>query len=502
VNPRSSMALVAVALLSVTACGARVDGALRRQAADAALGQGAVSSGSLAGTTTGSGTTGGGTGGGSTTGGAPATGTTGGTAAGTTGTTGAAATGTTGAPVAGGSSTGATAPTSAPAPVPPGGNGGATDVGVTATSITLGNVADLSGPVPGLFKGAVIGTQAYFAKVNNEGGVFGRQLKLAIGDGQLDCGQNKAQTQGLVPKVFAFVGSFSLYDDCGADVLSQHKDIPDVHGALGPKSQVLASNFSVAPLGKGWRTGPLAYFKAKFGARWGKIGSIYANVGTGPAIWANTARVIEATGGHVQRAIAYGATDTDFTSDVIQMRNAGVQLIYINTTDGATTARFVNAAKAQGVDWPIIFGGTAYDSNFLKQAGANAEGTYDDQQFAMFFNTDEASRIPAVAEFQKWTDLVAGKGETKDIFGVYGWSSAQLFVEALKKAGPKAKRADVMAALRSITSFDADGLLAPANPAGKKPATAWILTQVKNGKYVRVDTPATAYRNDGTYSTG
>jgi len=116
----------------------------------------------------------------------------------------------------------------------------------------------------------------------------------------------------------------------------------------------------------------------------------------------------------------------------------------------------------------------------------------------MFFNSDEASRIPAVKDFQKWTDVVA-KGDTKDLFGVYGWSSAQLFVEALKKAGPKAKRGDVMAALKTFTSFNASGLLAAANPAGKKPATGWLLCQVKNGKYVRVDTPAATFRTDGTY---
>ncbi|MGB8651406.1 MAG: ABC transporter substrate-binding protein, partial [Mycobacteriales bacterium] len=379
-----------------------------------------------------------------------------------------------------------------------GGNGGAVDVGVTATSITVGNVADMSGPVPGLFQGAVIGTQAYFAKINSEGGVFGRQLKLAVGDGQLDCGQNKAATQGLMSKVFAMVGSFSLYDDCGADVLKAHPEVPDIHEALGTKSQALANNFSVAPLGRGWRTGPLTYYKQKFGSRWQKIGAIYANVGTAPDVWKNTVAAINAYGGKVVSQQPYGATDTDFTSAVIRMRSDGVQMIYINTTDGATTARFVNAARSQNVDWPIVFGGTAYASEFLKQAGANAEGVYNDQQFAMFFNADEGARIPAVGEFQKWTDVVA-KGEPKDIFAVYGWTSAELFVDALKKAGPKAKRADLMKALRTFTSFDTGGLLAPSDPADRKPPTCWILTQVKGGKFVRVDDPATSFRCDGTY---
>src|SRR3989442_4212936 len=49
-------------------------------------------------------------------------------------------------------------------------SGGATDVGVTATTVRLGNISTLSGPVPGLFQGAVIGTQAAVAYQNSLGG--------------------------------------------------------------------------------------------------------------------------------------------------------------------------------------------------------------------------------------------------------------------------------------------------------------------------------------------
>src|SRR5437868_10769613 len=115
---------------------------------------------------------------------------------------------------------------------PAGGNGGATDVGVTPTSISAANVSILSGPVPGLFKGAENGTDAFFAYQNSQGGVYGRKLNLAQLDDQFDCGINKSLTEANASKLFAFVGSFSLYDNCGADVFNAHPDLPDVHNAL------------------------------------------------------------------------------------------------------------------------------------------------------------------------------------------------------------------------------------------------------------------------------
>jgi hypothetical protein len=179
------------------------------------------------------------------------------------------------------------------------------------------------------------------------------------------------------------------------------------------------------------------------------------------------------------------------------MQRAGVKMVYVIASDAPTWARVVSAARQQRVTWPLIAGAIAYDEGFAGRAGSAAEGTINDQQFALFFNKDEAARVPAVKEFQTWTDKVA-PGEKKDLFAVYGWTSAQLFVQALKAAGPKAKRADVIAQLRKITKFDGDGLLAPSDPANKKPPTCWILTLVKNGKFQRTD-PQQGYRCDGPY---
>lgn len=485
-NRRFRPAAIAVlALLAVTACGSRANDSLREQAAQAALSQGRSGGGGA--------TDGGATGDLGSTG---ATGTSG-TGSGTSSTTGTATsgTGTTGSTGAGTSGAGTTGTSGFS-----GDNGGATDIGVTKDSITVGVIADLSGAIPGLFRGAVQGTQAYLAKVNAEGGVFGRQLKLDVRDSQLKCAQYKSQATAALTKDFALVGSFSLFDGCGADAIKADEKIADIHSALGGQAQQVPNNFSVAPLGTGWRTGPLHYYKAKFGADFGKIGTIYAAVGGGEATWRGARQAIESIGGAVAYESPYQPTDTDFTATVIRMNSAGVKMLYVVAADAAGDANLLKAVRAQGFTWPVVYGGSAYDQAFLDKAGAAAEGVWQDQQYAQFFNAADAAVIPAVKEFQTWHSRVTG-GKSPDLFGAYGWSSAQLFVQALKAAGPKATRASLLTELRKITTFDANGLLAAANPAGKKPGTCWLFSTVKNNKWMRVETPANKFRCDGGYFT-
>jgi hypothetical protein len=107
--------------------------------------------------------------------------------------------------------------------------------------------------------------------------------------------------------------------------------------------------------------------------------------------------------------------------------------------------------------------------------------------------------VPEVDTFLTWLDKVS-PGANADLFTVYGWASAELFVQALKDAGPQATRAGLMASLQKIDKFDANGLLAPAGPASKTPPTCYVMAQIHSGKVERVDTPPATYRCDGTYA--
>ncbi len=91
----------------------------------------------------------------------------------------------------------------------------------------------------------------------------------------------------------------------------------------------------------------------------------------------------------------------------------------------------------------------------------------------------------------------AHPGWKPDLYTLYGWASAQLFVQALRAAGPDPTRGKVLAALHHITSFDASGLLAPADPAHKVSPSCYIMVRIVDQKYERVaDPPGGGYRCD------
>jgi hypothetical protein len=87
-----------------------------------------------------------------------------------------------------------------------------------------------------------------------------------------------------------------------------------------------------------------------------------------------------------------------------------------------------------------------------------------------------------------------------DIFAAFSWASARLFVDALTKAGPKAKRADLVNALKTFDNYDAHGIVAPAGPGTKKPPTCYVIITVKGGKFARSpDSPSGFRCGDGGY---
>jgi ABC-type branched-subunit amino acid transport system substrate-binding protein len=377
------------------------------------------------------------------------------------------------------------------ASVPPGGNGGATDVGVTANEIKVGWVGTLTGPVPGLFRGALIGTQAFMAYQNSQGGLYGRRIRVVPADDALDSGKNRAGHLQLKDQVLAFVGSFSVNDDGGISVL-RDCGCPDIGAALTRAHAALPNTFSPQPQRPGWRTGGLNYFKQRYPREVIEhVAFFNAAVQSAREIAADQRKVMEALGYKIVYSREVQPNETNFTGDVIQMRNRGVRMLTFQG-DVGNMARLATAMYQQNfkVDLPN-WGNAIYDSNLFKMAPKQAfEGSMLDQVYALFLGEDAAS-IPEVALFNQWMRRI-DPNQPIDLFSMYGWISARLFVEAAQKVGPQLTRARLLDTLRGMGTWDANGMIAPVNVGQKRPSDCGMVFTVRDGKFVRVR-PATGW---------
>ena len=491
-QPRWSAAALVAASLVVAGCGARLDERVRAQAADVALGDGTRTVGGGASDAAGADA------------GAAADGGSGTTSTG--GASGDAATGGDGprAQAGGGTAAGPGGPAQAgsgdrSAPAPAGGNGGATDIGVTATTITIGNVSDLSGPIPGLFSGATYGVDAYFSYINSQGGVFGRQLRMQVADSQTDCGSNKNAHANLVPKVLAFVGSFSVYDGCNVPLLDSKPGTIDLSYALSFQKKRSRSSYAVQPAPPGYPTGMFEYWKKKYGSKTKKVGSLCGNIPATLESQRMIKNAAESVGWEWVYDGTHPATQSRFDAEMLQMQRAGVELVFIVCNTTANAVAMKKQADSQGFKPQFVIP-IGYASDFLERMGdaAQAEGIVGHNLYSLFFNKDEAAAIPELATYQQWMERTHA-GVPLDLFSMYAWASAKLLVDALKKAGPKATRASLLAAVKAIGTFDAGGVITPGRPGAKEPSTCYILWEIKSGKYVRQDTPRGKYRCDGRF---
>ncbi len=405
--------------------------------------------------------------------------------------------------------TGAQGSTSATTPGGGGGaactgdNGGSTDTGVTGSTISVGNVSDLSGPVPGLFQGGPYGTQAYFDYINSQGGVCGRKLKLVSSDDALTCNQNEADYQNLVGSVFAFVGSWSLDDSCGAQVMKAHPTVPIVSQSLSTDMQNLPNSYSEQPYEAGGQTGYFLYLKQKYPDAITSVGTIVGNQPAAVASWRYYKNAMQSLGYQVKYEDDVPPAQTNFTADIIRMRSDGIKMVFLIALNAPDVADVSQEAQQQGWKPEVFVSPVAYFGQYISASGGASavEGQWVPAATAMFLGED-ASVLPEVANFQHWI-RTAYPSFPIDQFAAASWANAALFVHALQTVGPKLTRQAVLQALSQIHIWNDYGMMPPTDIGSKAPATCYLLLQIHNGTYVKVDDPpggpTDEFRCDGSF---
>ena len=249
------------------------------------------------------------------------------------------------------------------------------------------------------------------------------------------------------------------------------------------------------------RTGEL--LREKYPSQVKHTAVLASTYGSALAIWNNQEKpVLQHAGYKISYFATVPVTQTDFNQNVVAMRSAGVQLIYVDQLPQNYAGALLKAMTQQNFHPKVVIGTAAYSNELVPSAGGTAatEGSNVEMPNALFLGGDAAA-IPADLVFLKWVQQVS-PGFRADYYTLAGWANAQLFVQALKAAGRNPTRGSVQQQLRKITSFTASGLLAPSNPAAALGSTCYMVAKIVNGQFVRTDDPPVngpfrGYRCDG-----
>lgn len=117
------------------------------------------------------------------------------------------------------------------------------DPGLSDTTIRLGSVLPMTGPMAHVGEDVKATLNAYFAEINSQGGVYGRKFDLVVADSRGDAQETVKATRRLVEEegVFALIGSFEPLGSDPAYEYLREKEVP----LVGPTT--LMPRLSIPP---------------------------------------------------------------------------------------------------------------------------------------------------------------------------------------------------------------------------------------------------------------
>ncbi|MDP3968383.1 MAG: ABC transporter substrate-binding protein [Nocardioides sp.] len=351
--------------------------------------------------------------------------------------------------------------------------------GMTNDRITLANVADVSGPVPGIFESARQGARAYAAYFNASSDLCGRKLEILALDSRADAGADQQAYTRACTDAFAAVGSMSAFDSGGAGA-AERCGLPDVRSTAVTKQRGECKTcFSAQPV----RPNLVGDAMPKFFQRTNReatqnVGLVFINAGAAPDSAESMRRAWTKSGWKVKYFQGIDIAEFNYAPYVQKFKDNGVQMVvYIGNYQN--TVKLQQAMKQQSYK-PKVFlqDGTVYDSRYVEQAGDLAEGTYSYIAWEMF----EDERVKEMVLYRQWLNQI-DPGAVPTGFGLFAWSASRLFVEEARKLGGKLTRASLVDGLGKVRAWDANGLHVPQAVGPKTTTPCAKIIQFRGGKW-------------------
>jgi ABC-type branched-subunit amino acid transport system substrate-binding protein len=359
-----------------------------------------------------------------------------------------------------------------PAPAP----GGGVSTGISASTIKVGAIFPLSGPIN--FSLVQQAASSYFNMINEQGGINGRKIDFVYYDDGWDQQKSIQLARRLVEqdKVFAMVGNFQFFTADGVVPYVEAQGVP----LVGPDSVALRELQSnvVFPMGLSTCTDGIANGKEVIDRGFKKPAYIHvAGNSAMTRIVECEDAVLKAAGITSVSKIGTSIAEPDFTQAVLRTRSADPDVL-IEEHDASAILRTWQAMQRQNYSVPMLGAYPAYDTlitDFAKNYPNQAQDfSVPTGAVPIERPNDEVRRyVGATKKF--FPDAHLG------YFGELAWGGAKMFTDVMRQMGGTPTRGQLIDALNNLKNYDS-GITRPTtfNPGPKDPNHWWFRMKLDN----------------------
>ena len=368
-------------------------------------------------------------------------------------------------------------------PCGPGRASGATQLGVTDSTITIGFGDDsAAASSPGLNAEMSEAIRAMIDWCNEQGGIEGRRL---VGD-EHDAALTDVETamRSACARDFMLVGQGWLLDD------AQERTRLACSLATVPTFAV-SERFATAPLmiqpspdpPESVNVAGAFLLAATYPTKVRRAAIMQGNQPTARAAMARVVSAFEQAGWQfLPCGQEYNiGGEANWAPFVQRLKDCGAEVVHFSGSMRPTFEEILRAARAIGFDPIWMQDASVYDSDL---AAWNSEGLADNVHFQMtYYPFEQADRVPAVADY---LDIMRAARAPAGLLGAQAVAAFLLWAEGAKACGSDLTSDCVMRVLRNVNDYDAGGLQSPTDPGANLPGNCAMVLRVRGTRYEQV----------------
>jgi branched-chain amino acid transport system substrate-binding protein len=336
------------------------------------------------------------------------------------------------------------------------------DTGATDTEIKIGNIIPYSGPASAY---GVIGKteEAYFNKINAEGGINGRKIKFVTYDDGYSPPKAVEQVRKLVEsdEVLLVFNPLGTPSNSAIQKYLNSKKVPQLFVATGATKWNDPKEF---PWTMGWQPSyqSEAHIYAKFLMKEkpdAKIAVLFQNDDFGKDYLKGLKDALGAKTSMIIAEESYETAEPSIDGHIVKLKSTGAD-VFLSITTPKFAAQAIK--KLAEIDWHplhIVSNVSSSVGGVIKPAGfENSQGILS-AAYAKDGADPQWDNDPGMKNFFDFLAKYYPDGNKLDGSVVYGYGAAQTMVKVLQMCGDDLTRANVMKQAASLKDFEPDTLL-------------------------------------------